>query len=279
MNLNITYGTCSTPYGPQTSTRTLDQAGSAAIRSVSRRQRGLETECPRKLGRVTPQRCAALYRIGMSPCVSTLMGRCSLGMIEDQRQPKAKEDNMGKSNYGTCVLCGHTANRDSEGRCYRPACKEARKPAAEPFEKIEELPGAVGATLDPSKPFSLAGFEVDPKVFAKPLSPATVHISKSGNLHISRGAFVAFDLGRFVAVSMVPSRDKRALALVFSTTDIKGYRHLTPDHSSTCNPKASAREVIRVWPEVVGQKLLMRETLAAGAFVAVLDGEAAEVGA
>jgi len=225
-------------------------------------------------------------------------------MIEDQRQPM--EDDMAKKGFCANPACKNHAKRvtlysqhnlcwdchkaalagnlewpPKIGREETPATPEDAAGTVEvsgrvePFEKIEELPVQVEETLDPSKPFSLAGFEFDPKVFAKPLSPATVHISKSGNLHISRGAFVAFDLGRFVAVSMVPSRDKRALALVFSTTDIKGYRHLTPDHSSTCNPKASAREVIRVWPEVVGQKLLMRETLAAGAFVAVLDGEAA----
>ncbi|MHC1788558.1 hypothetical protein [Solidesulfovibrio sp.] len=48
-----------------------------------------------------------------------------------------QEDTMGKSNYGKCVLCGRTGNRDSGGMCYVSRCKDARQVPADPLEMRE----------------------------------------------------------------------------------------------------------------------------------------------
>lgn len=308
MDLN-SYG-LPTAGGPAPSSRTLDRAGSAAEKVASRRQLGLETECPRKLGGVTPQRCAELYRTGMSPCVSTYMGRCSLGMIEDQRQPKGENTMSYKRGHCANPACeNHTkyvALYTQNRLCY--ACHKAalagklvwppQSDQAEPFEKTEALPVQVepqkaGATAeaerdrsdhasgvsnlppDFSRPFSLGGFEFDPGFTAPPTTPPTVRLSASGDLHFSASAFKIYHLSDYAYARVIPDRTRKALFVQFSSDIFHGSRHLSEHKKSPRTPKISLRAVLRLCPGLVGKHLNLRETDIPGAFIAVLDGEAA----
>ena len=156
--------------------------------------------------------------------------------------------------------------------CHDPAAEAAAR-SSDPVEIPVNMATVRELVLDTSRPFSLNGIEFDPAVLASPTKPPLVHISKIGNLHISKAAHQSFDLGQYVSVCIIPSKDKSALALVFSAREGKGFRRLTADHSSQFTPKASAREIKRSCPEIVGRKLLLSATDTPGAFVAVVTGD------
>lgn len=87
MDMNITFGTCSVPYGPSAATRTLDKAGSAALAAYYRGIRGLPFPCCRN-GKllVTRQECLRRYNATPSPCDSREHGRCSKGAILNEKE-------------------------------------------------------------------------------------------------------------------------------------------------------------------------------------------------
>ena len=82
MDMNITFGTGSIPYGPSAATRTLDRAGSAALAAYYRELRGLPVECCRGGGLVTARECAAKFRAGLAPCHTAEHGACSKGVAK-----------------------------------------------------------------------------------------------------------------------------------------------------------------------------------------------------
>lgn len=141
--------------------------------------------------------------------------------------------------------------------------------SGEPTNMVPDLPE------DLDRPFSLAGFDFDPSILDRPLSPPVVTIGKGGALNISRGAFVRFDLGRYVAVRMIPSTNQRAMALIFSGHTQKGYLALVLDKASKHGFKASAITVSRACPEIVGKRMVLQATGTPDVFVAVVDEEAA----
>lgn len=131
------------PLGPASvgtgmSGRTFFDAAHVAEAAGEAQRAGRKRRCSRDSKTVvSPEECLAKFRAGLRPCVTPPeeMGRCTTGQIEDAKHP---EGIMAKSNYGKCIVCGRTGNRDSAGRCYNTKCKEARQPAlVDPLEMRE----------------------------------------------------------------------------------------------------------------------------------------------
>lgn len=117
-----------------TAARVAEAAGRAQAEGKKRR-------CSRNSRDViTPEECLERFRAGDPVCVNEFHGRCSTGALEEAKEDK----NMGskKKNYGKCVRCGLTGNRNSEGLCYYAKCKK---------ERVEEALAAIAALPDPWK--------------------------------------------------------------------------------------------------------------------------------
>lgn len=125
--MGISFSALGTVGGPDFNPRTMSQAAVAAESAASASARGRRIKCNRGRGWMSTAECVALYRAGQDDpdghkdCSRDL--GCSAGRM---RAANFKEDDMGKSNYGKCIECGRTGNRDSAGRCYHAACKKTR---------------------------------------------------------------------------------------------------------------------------------------------------------
>ena len=118
--------------------RTTSQAAVAAENQALASAKGRRIRCNRGGGSLATAECVAKFRAGQDdpssqPNCSRDLG-CSAGRM---RAANFKEDDVTKSNYGKCILCGIKGNRDSAGRCYLAKCKAARKPAVDPLAMQE----------------------------------------------------------------------------------------------------------------------------------------------
>ncbi|MHC1788278.1 hypothetical protein [Solidesulfovibrio sp.] len=147
--------------GPDFNPRTMSQAAVAAESQAFASSRGRNIKCNRGRGWMTTAECVANFRAGQDdpesqPACARDLG-CSAGRM---RAINFKEDDMGKggrTNYGKCIDCGLTGNRDSGGRCYLAKCKASRASMGDPLEmrdspilddgEVEALDEAVGPDL------------------------------------------------------------------------------------------------------------------------------------
>jgi hypothetical protein len=126
---------------------------------------------------------------------------------------------------------------------------------------------------DFAAPFAWDGFEFDPATPPPPAGQPTARLSPSGNFHISSPATRTHNLLRYKFVRIIPDKTGTALALIFSADAMDGARSLAAERKSPHALKASARQVARTAPAVVGKTLELRSMGQDGALLAVVVGE------
>ncbi len=229
---------------------------------------------------VSAEECMERFLAGDPVCVNEFHGRCSTGALE---LAKISEDEMGKTNYGKCIECGRTGNRDSAGRCYRPECKAARgtvKSSATPAETIltnEETADAkrVAADADavcdprslepdftpdlpedPTTPFVLAGIQFAP-LHKRRQSGENYVTLRTTSLGVSTAAEAELGLKRYTHARYTVSLDGTAVAIKFLTEKKPGALCV---NRSTGSMTISAQPLATKHPELIGKKGRLEET-------------------
>lgn len=239
---------------------------------------------------VSAEECRERFRAGDPVCVNDFHGRCSTGALE---LAKISEDEMGKTNYGKCIECGRTGNRDSAGRCYRSECKAARgkvESSATPAETIlttEETADAKRVTADadavcdprslepdftPDTSFVLAGIQFAP-LHKRRQSGENYVTLRTTSLGVSTAAEAELGLKRYTHARYTVSLDGTAVAIKFLTEKKPGALCV---NRSTGSMTISAQPLATKHPELIGRKGRLEATDVRDWFVVrFVTGEAA----
>ncbi len=262
----------------------------ASLFLVSQEDETLAKNCARELGCSTGRLKAQKLLSGE---IMSREGKCA-----NQKCPNSKKRVTlpAKGLCGKCYAQTRTGDLEWPPLVEKPAeadplaMRESSLLSEAEMAAVQDHFSQLGKMVDPmpdhivepnkmvtdfSAPFSFGGFEFDPGVQPTPPGQPSIRLSTSGNLHISSAATKTFGLLRYKFVRITPDKTGTALAMIFSAETVPGARSLAAERKSPYALKASARQVARIAPAVVGKTLELRSMGQDGALLAVAVEEVA----